>query len=65
MDPTLWKKLEAVIREAGAIAVTRRMSAEEAVRFIGQTVCGSRDPDVQAAVQWLLTNRASGSEEAR
>jgi hypothetical protein len=64
MSPTLWKKLEAVIRDAGAIAVARRMSAEEAVRFIGQTVSDSRDPDVWAALQWLLNNQQTNCAAA-
>ena len=55
MDAKLEEKLKAAVHAAGKRAIARGITnAFEAIRFAGEQLLDSRDPDVQAALQWLV-----------
>jgi hypothetical protein len=53
MTPALQKKLQTAVRAAGAIAVARGMSVEDAFRFVGETLLDHPDPEIQDYLTWL------------
>jgi hypothetical protein len=55
-ESELARKMQRVVSEAGAIAIARGLSVDEAVRFVGEALLDSKDPHIVAYVQWILND---------